>query len=205
MTSLVLVRHGVTAWNLESRYTSRTDLPLHPSAGDALAAVATALAGEPVARVLVSPMRRALETAVLLARAGVGAGLAPEVVDDLREADFGAFEGRTRAELAAGELADRFEAWFRPAAGLPGAPDGESWESVTERAVRVLDRVATLPGVTLAVSHGYLIKVLVVTADPAVPRAWVRDSHVPNGAIVALDRVDGGWRVREAPVVHSPA
>lgn len=195
---LLVVRHGPTAWNLESRYTSRTDLPLHASAAAALAPVRDRLRGAGVARLLVSPLRRARETADLLVAGTPAAGLAPEVDDDLREVDFGDFEGRTKDELRTGALAAAFADWFTPEHGMVAAPRGETWASAQERAGRVLAEVRADGRTTLAVSHGYLLKALIVTAVPDVPATMVRGGHLPNGGVTELVHDGAGWRLSEA-------
>lgn len=91
MTEVYLIRHGEAVGNRERRYVGRTDVPLS-AGGEAQAA---ALRGTPRPEVLfVSPMRRARRTAEL-----AFPGMAYTVLDDLRETDFGAFEGRTAEEL----------------------------------------------------------------------------------------------------------
>lgn len=84
MTRL-LIRHGVTAGNLQGRYIGcRTDESLCPEWIGALRECRY----PPVPRVFSSPMRRCLETAALLYP-----GVKPEIVEDFRECDFGVFEG----------------------------------------------------------------------------------------------------------------
>ncbi|WP_136518350.1 histidine phosphatase family protein [Cellulomonas telluris] len=195
---LLVVRHGPTAWNLESRYTSRTDLPLHASAAGALAPVRERLRGAGVARVLVSPLRRARETVDLLVAGTDAAALPVEVRDDLREVDFGDFEGRTKDDLRTGDLAGPFAAWFTPQHDLVAAPGGETWASAQERARRVLGDVLADGRTALAVSHGYLLKVLVVTAVPEVPLTMVRGGHLPNGGVTELVHDGEAWHLRSA-------
>ena len=81
---IYLIRHGVTRLNEEGRYQGLLDEPLSPAGRGALRRAAFS-----PARVYVSPLCRAAETAAILF---------PEAeqipVDDLREMDFGAFDGR---------------------------------------------------------------------------------------------------------------
>lgn len=85
-----LIRHGETLYQQEGRYQGRHDVPLSESGKQALK-----WAKHAVQRVYVSPLKRALQTAAILFP---GAELLP--VDDLREMDFGAFEGRNYQEMA---------------------------------------------------------------------------------------------------------
>ncbi|MCW4385590.1 histidine phosphatase family protein [Salinibacterium sp. SYSU T00001] len=190
---LLLVRHGITAWNLEGRYTSRSDVALHADAHEALDATAALLRGERIDRVLSSPLRRCVETAEFLrARGDIAAPL--ELLDDLREMDFGEFEGRSRAELAASHLAEAYEHWMRVHDDFPTAPGGEAWADVSARAARVLAHAHT--GTTLVVSHGYLLRTLIVTALADRPSGATREILLGNGGVTEL-RVgsSGSWEL----------
>jgi len=89
-----LARHGQTAWTISGQHTGVTDLPL-TSKGEAEAVwLRTRLDGMKFAAVLTSPLRRAVTTCEL---AGFGAVAAIEA--DLREWNYGAYEGRTSAEI----------------------------------------------------------------------------------------------------------
>src|SRR5262249_13382169 len=98
------------------------------------------------------------ETAAL---AGVGDGAI--VDDDLREWDYGIYEGRTRLEIARDEPG--WTVWTRPIRG------GESLADLGARADRVIARLLPLDGDVLVVSHGHLLRVLAarwVGSEPAL-------------------------------------
>jgi len=121
--SVVLIRHGQTRGNLERRYIGcRTDEPLCTAGIAAL----RERAYPPVCRVFVSPMRRCLETAAILYP-----NIEPEIVEDFRECDFGAFEGQNYAELSG--RAD-YQAWIDSGGELP-FPGGEGRASFEKRCV----------------------------------------------------------------------
>src|SRR5204862_2812085 len=126
-----LVRHGETQWSASGRHTGKTDVPLTDRGRAAAQALAARLASVRFGRVLTSPLQRARVTCDL---AGLADGA--EVVDDLREWDYGEYEGRTTAEIRAA-LPD----WTVWADGCPG---GETAADVGARA----DRVTTLLGDT---------------------------------------------------------
>lgn len=100
---LVVVRHGRTAWNAARRYQGWADVPLDEEgrrqSAAAAAGIVDALTGRPVS-VVSSDLRRAVETAALLAAGLDGAVLVgpPAVDPHLREVDVGAWEGLTNAE-----------------------------------------------------------------------------------------------------------
>ena len=89
-----LLRHGATAWALSGRHTGRTDLPLLAQGEEEARSLAPLLAAVPFDAVLVSPLERARRTCAL-----AGLGEHAEVCEDLREWDYGAYEGITTAEI----------------------------------------------------------------------------------------------------------
>ncbi len=143
---LVTVRHGATAWSTSLRHTGRTDLPLEPEGRDQARTVGRRLAGHRFALVLVSPLARARETSEL-------AGFADaEVCDDLREWDYGAFEGRTTADIRSEHPG--WSLW------LDGAPGGETLALVTARADRVVALVRAVAGDVLVFAHAHILRVV---------------------------------------------
>src|SRR6266853_306965 len=134
---VVLVRHGETEWALEGRHTGRTDVPLTDRGrrqAELLASIVQSLQeGRHAAKVLVSPLHRAVETCRL-----AGFGDVAEVRDDLAEWDYGKYEGRTTPEI----LAER-PGWTLWDDGVPG---GETVEDVGHRVDRVIAEVRSTPG-----------------------------------------------------------
>lgn len=138
---IYLLRHGETAWNRERRYQGLTDIPLSDRGR-----VLLGRADFSPARVYVSPLVRARETAAVLF---------PEAeqitVPGFREMDFGAFEGRT-----AGEMADdpTYRAWV--AGGCTGrCPGGESLAEFSDRVWAVFVKLLELETDRLViVAHG---------------------------------------------------
>jgi probable phosphoglycerate mutase len=147
--SVFLVRHGETEWSAGGRHTSRTDVELTEAGERAARALGERLAGREYALVLSSPLRRARDTADLAGFSG-----RYEVDEDLREFDYGDYEGLTTPEIR--EQRPDWYLWN------DGAPDGETPEQVGARADRVIERVlAALPeGNVVAFAHGHLLRVL---------------------------------------------
>jgi probable phosphoglycerate mutase len=144
---IIVVRHCETEWSATGRHTSHTDLPLNEDGRRRAAAIAGELAGERFEVVLTSPLRRARETCEL-----AGFGSAAVAFDDLREWDYGEYEGRTTPEIRA-ERPD----WVLWRDGCPG---GELPDRVSGRADRVLARLEEVEGAALLFAHGHIIRVL---------------------------------------------
>lgn len=147
---LWLLRHGATAWARDGRHTSHTDLPLLPEGEDQARALAPWLATVPWAGVLVSPLLRARQTCEL---AGIGA--AAECCDDLREWNYGAYEGLTTAEIR--RSVPDWTIWSHP------CPDGEDAAAVEARCRRVIERALALAGdegKVALVAHGHILRSL---------------------------------------------
>jgi probable phosphoglycerate mutase len=144
---IVVVRHGETEWSASGQHTSRTDLPLTAAGRERAAALAGALSAWSFALVLCSPLRRARETCEL-------AGLQDAAVidDDLREWDYGAYEGLTTPQIRAKD--PDWSLW------RDGCPGGETPFAVGARADRVLARLRTAGGDAVAFAHGHILRVL---------------------------------------------
>lgn len=146
-TRLVVARHGETEWSKTGRHTGRTDVPLTDVGRDEARRLGELLRGRPFSHVVSSPLRRAVETARL-----AGFGDRVELDDDLREWDYGIFEGRTRAEIA--ETIPGWTVWTQPMTG------GESLDELAARADRVIARLLPVGGDVLVFSHGHFLRVL---------------------------------------------
>jgi len=143
-----LVRHGETEWSRSGRHTGRSDVPLTDRGREQARAVGRLLAGCELALVLTSPLERARETARL-----AGFGDAVVVCDDLREFDYGDYEGRTTADI-------RREApgWLIWTAPVPG---GETLARVAARADGVIGRIDAASGPVALFAHGHLLRILI--------------------------------------------
>src|SRR3977135_2415794 len=137
---IVVVRHGETDWRASGKDTGHTDIPAKAH-GRPRAAVLRELS---FALVLCSPLRRARETCEL---AGFGDRAVP--CEDLREWDYGEYEGLTTPEIRA----------QRPDWNLwrDGCPGGELPAQVAMRADRVIERARDAGGDVLAFAHGHIL------------------------------------------------
>src|ERR1700710_339460 len=125
MGEVVVVRHGATEWSRSGQHTGVTDLPLLPDGEEDARRLRPVLAARPITHAFVSPLARARRTAEL---AGLFDGGIDCVVDEgLVEVDYGAYEGRTTAEISA-DLGHPWSLWTDGTA--PGKTPGETLEQV---------------------------------------------------------------------------
>lgn len=177
--TLLLIRHGATAWNREGRYQGHADPPLDRTGRAQARRLARALGGLRVDAIYSSDLRRAVETAAPLA----GALALPVQTDArLRELHFGAWDGRRVEEVIAGDPA-AWEAWWSDPVAL-APPGGENVPALWARLARALAEIGGRhPGGTVAVvTHGGPLRL--VMARLATGRL-----HPPPAAGVP----NGGW------------
>ena len=176
-TTLLLIRHGETEWNTQSRIQGHIDIGLSARGQRQAQVLARHLAGTPLAAVYCSDLARARQTAAPLL-----AGGAPRTDARLRERGFGLFEGHTTEEARA-RWPNEYAIWMRREAGY-AVPGGESYLQLRARVLQCLGQiVADHPGATVAVvTHG---GVLDVVYRAAKAMAWeVPRSHLlPNASI----------------------
>ena len=154
MIRVVLLRHAPTDWNAERRLQGRADIPLS-DAGRAAFAGARLPAHYKQRLWQASPLRRAQETATLL---GIEVAIEPALI----EMDWGAYEGRTVAELQA-QYGEAFTA--NEQRGLDfQPPDGESPRQVQNRLRPWLQRLATGGENIGAITHKGVIRAILAQA-----------------------------------------
>jgi broad specificity phosphatase PhoE len=160
VTEFLLVRHGETDWNREQRFQGHADQPLNELGREQARALADELAGEQVDAVYSSDLRRAHETAEIVAeRLGV-----PVVTDPaLREIDVGEWQGLTWPEIEA-RYPEGVRDWHEKGYGWT---EGETYEQLGERVVgRLRELAAAHPDQTLVVvAHGGTVRAARAHAD----------------------------------------
>ena len=159
---LVLVRHGETEWARDGRHTGRTDIPLTELGRSQARVLGDRLRGRRFTGVFTSPLSRARETCDL-----AGLGRDARVNDDLREWDYGRYEGRRTSEIRQ-EVAG-WTVWRE------GAPGGEGASEVGARADRVIEQARLAGGEIVLFSHGHFLRVLTARwlgLDPADGRLF---------------------------------
>lgn len=189
--TIVLIRHGETQWSRSGQHTGLTDIPLTEAGEHRASCLAPRLTGRVFGLELCSPLSRARRTAEL-------AGLTPDIDVDLLEWDYGAWEGRTTAEIRA-ELHDpTWVIWDHRVP--PGVTPGEQPHEVALRAQRVIDRcLPVLEGgeEVALIAHGHFLRILTATWLGLAPDAG-RLFALEAGSLSSLgfertQRVITGW------------
>jgi probable phosphoglycerate mutase len=183
LPQIFLARHGETAWTISHLHTGRTDIPLTPRGEANAMSLGERLKGEAFAGVFVSPLGRARRTCRL-----AGFGAQARLEDDLLEWDYGAYEGRTTAEIRREQ-----PGWYLFRDGCLG---GESLEAVGARADRVVARLKRIPGRVLLFGHGHFFRVL-AARWLGLPPADARHFWLGTAALCAL----GYEHTLEEPVI----
>ena len=195
LNRIVLVRHGETVGESSIRYYGATDVPLSDLGREQVRAARLALPGDAFGLVVTSPLSRAWESARIVRPKD-----AVRLVAELREIDFGDWEGLTAEEIRARDPI-RYEDWQqrRPGFEFPG---GERRGDFQSRVGRAVDSLLTA-GVSSAL----------VVVHKGVIRAIARrllEEELPEGApdlggVVQLTRrPSGSWfagRNGSAPAV----
>jgi probable phosphoglycerate mutase len=195
-TEVVLVRHGASeAAVVGARFPlldGHSDPALSEAGRGQAESVAECLAGEEIAGIFVSSLRRTQETAAPLAEA---TGHEPVVVRELREVFLGEFEGgeyRIRAGRGDPVIKRVFEQerW-------DAIPGGESLEDFGARVTKGIARIVAAVGAqrsAVAIVHGAVIGQLCRQATDSRPFAFV---HSDNGSVTRLVVLeDGRWLLR---------
>ncbi|MEU8277667.1 bifunctional RNase H/acid phosphatase [Microbispora bryophytorum] len=194
-TSLLLLRHGQTPLSVDKRFSGLGDPSLTRTGLAQAEAAALRLSRQPyeVEVIVASPLARARQTAEAVA---ARTGLAVLVDDDLRETDFGEWEGHTFAEIQ--------QRWPRELAAWLADPDvappgGESFASTALRVEQARDRIvkAHEGRSVVVVSHVTPIKMLVRLALGAPPEALYR-MHLDLACLSAIDYYADGPAVVRA-------
>lgn len=184
VTRILAIRHGETAWNVDTRIQGHLDIPLNDTGLQQARWLALALAErDELHAIYASDLSRAHVTAQTIADA---AGLAVSTHPGLRERSFGDFQGRTFAEIEA-ELPEHAQHWRKrtPEWAPPGA--GESLIALRERVLATVDELASrhVGEQIVLVAHGGVMDVLYRAAtrlDLQAPRTWL----LPNTAVNRL-------------------
>lgn len=157
MTELILIRHGETDWNLAGRYQGQSDVPLNSQGIKQAHQLAKWLQGQKIEAVFSSDLRRAAQTAEILAEtAGVPCLLEPR----LREIHHGRWEG-----MSFSDIKDQYAGTFRKRLKYPlevPSPGGETVADLLNRVIPAIQEIVLHhpDGRVIIVAHGLSLAVI---------------------------------------------
>ncbi len=150
---LILIRHGETLWNAVHRFQGFSDIELSPKGICQAQLLAASLKGEILTAIYTSPLKRARQTAQIIAEHHD----CPLMVEEgLKEINQGQLEGLTGEDLRR-NFPDFLKRWIQ-APGSVRLPEGESLEELQQRAWAAIERIIGNHGVgtVLAVAHSFV-------------------------------------------------
>lgn len=181
-TRIIAIRHGETAWNVDTRLQGQLDVPLNATGQSQAKRLAQSLADEPIDALYSSDLQRAASTAEAIA---LQCGRAVSHDVGLRERHFGIWQGQTYAEVEQ-HWPEQAQKWRQR---LPdfGPEGGETLQAFFDRCVSTVMRLADPhPGQTVVmVAHGGVLDCLYRAAshlDLHASRTW----ELPNTGVNRL-------------------
>ncbi|KAH7020154.1 histidine phosphatase superfamily [Ilyonectria destructans] len=226
-----IVRHGETEWSLSGRHTGRTDIPLTANGEKRVKATGKALVGndrliapKKIAHIYVSPRKRAQRTFELLNLGledplpwkahgesegdGLPCQAKIEITEDIREWDYGDYEGVTSPEIRKIRAEQGYEGTWD--IWRDGCPGGESPEDVTERLDRLIQEIrdkwhkpvigksadSAANGDVVIVAHGHILR--------AFAMRWARYA-LQNGPTFLMEAGGVGTLSYEHHSIEEPA
>lgn len=185
MTTLLLIRHGVTA-STGSRLGGRTDTGLSDTGRQQAKEVGTRIAALPVRAIYASPLARTWQTAEII---GQAVGVSPTACEGLLEIDFGRWTDRPLKAVA------RTKMWpvIQALPSLASFPDGETIRRAQLRAADAVEELVARHrrGMIVAVSHADVIKTL-VAFYLSLPLDAFQRLHVSPASVTILRLSPGG-------------
>ena len=184
MTVWMLVRHGETEWNREHRIQGHADAPLNATGIEQARRLASRLVGVRVDAIYSSDVSRTRKTAEIIAE---GRGIGVREFSELRERNYGRWEGVTQEEWQATDP-EGFAHWKRsPDTYTP--PGGESLDEVLARTSRAAEHIKEQhlsDDSIVVVGHGAALLVLAVHLL-GLPLSYRNNFTLGNTSLSVLD------------------
>lgn len=178
VTTVYLMRHGQTAYNVEDRFRGRADLALNDTGRAQAHALGELMAGLPITRVLASPLQRAIHTAEPVAAA---AQVAVEPIAGLNDRDYGEWTGVERSEVVS-----RF-------GSINAAPGVESVQTLEDRVLAAFNALlqdSAGPAIAI-VGHDATNRALLMRLIPEL-----KEAPQANGCWNQIDWDGTRWQLR---------
>lgn len=185
---LLLVRHGETQWNRESRFQGIRDIPLNENGQRQAQKAADFLKDIPIDFAISSPLLRPKETAEIILQYHLGIDL--ELVPDLMEICHGLWEGKLESEIEK-DFPGLLQAW-KDMPEKVQMPEGENLQQVWDRAIAAWDKIVEkyanpqAPLTVIVVAHDAINKVILCHLMGLKPdNIW--NIKQGNGAVSVID------------------
>ena len=190
-TTVLLVRHGQTESNITGFFMGWSNEDLSDLGYAQAQRLSSRLASLPTASVYTSPLKRAYNTALILAKPH---NLEPKVLDDLIEIRLGDWQGLHRDEIS-----QRWPELWQQSRIDPSEvtlPNGESFQQVTDRAVRAFEMIVAdnQDKQAVMVTHEVVIRVLVAHVL-GTSNSIYRRFEVGNASLSIIRVSDGKARL----------
>jgi phosphoserine phosphatase len=186
MAKLILARHGETMWNVEKVFRGRADVSLDELGIRQAELLGKYLSSWRLEAIYSSPVKRALDTASIIARCQ---NIAVHIADGLTDFDFGEWQSLPEQEVMSLYPA-LFDEWHSNPHTVR-MPGGESLEGVRKRAIEVVNNVLSKhQGSVALVSHRVVIKVLICYLL-GLDNSHFRNINQDVGGITIFDYMDG--------------
>ncbi len=194
MALFYLVRHGESVWNAAGRLCGRTDVELNDAGRRQAERLGERLRALPPSAIYASPLKRTVETASIMA---LGTGLTSAIDARLVELNYGAWEGKTFAQVMA-EDSELYRRWDAdPAREAP--PEGETGFEALERVVPFFDELRQRHSSDrehiVLVTHKTLCRLVMCHALGLAPSEYRRRLSMENAALNIIAPAADGWRV----------
>jgi len=182
MTTMILLRHGESQWNLENRFTGWVDVPLSAKGTEEAKAAAEKLKGYTFDRAFTSVLKRANDTLNIVLEITGQTSIPIEYNQALNERHYGDLQGLNKAETAQKYGDAQVKLWRRSFDIQP--PNGESLKDTLARVLPYWES-AILPHVKagerlIIVAHGNSLRSLVMHLDN-LTREEVIELNIPTG------------------------
>lgn len=196
---IYLVRHGETVWNVEKRLQGWKDSPLTDNGQRSARRLAKRLQGISLDKIFTSDQRRALTTAEIIKN---DRSIPIEVLSNLRELNFGSWEGMTISEIE-----DKYPLEYNTYKTEPDkyiSVGGESIEQLFDRAAKALEHIGSCGEETvLVVTHGVTIRALMTIISGQGMSGFAKTPVFLGTSLTELELTEKGYRViRTADADH---
>ncbi|MBI2907872.1 MAG: alpha-ribazole phosphatase [Chloroflexi bacterium] len=188
MTRLLIVRHGETEWNQSRRYQGQRDIALNANGLDQAEMLARRLDSEDIVAAYSSDLQRAMRTAQAIIS---GRGLEIVPCPELRELDFGDFEGLSFEEIEQ-RFPEQIQAWMSRRVDV-SPPSGENLMQLAQRVSSVVTRIERErpEGTVLVTAHSGPVRALLCTLLQIDLSYWWR-FRIGTGALSIVETYPEG-------------